>query len=121
MSLQNRQLQQHYPDHDGRDQPLDIPLVKKIISTAMPELMDGSDASVDILDKIQEYLFEQPYLNARQLKSLVNEDLLIMLYGLKRLLQKHHLNFINLFLENHQQRMGSWIKEEYDDIQYAVI
>lgn len=116
MSLPNRQLQQQYPNYDGKDQPLDVPLVRKIISSTMPELMDGSNASVYILDKIQEYLFEQPFLKTARLESLINEELLIMLYGLKRLLQKHHLNFIDLFLDNHQHQFVRWLREELDEM-----
>lgn len=81
----------------------------------MPELLKKSAESEMILDRIQEYLFEQPYLKATKLKPLVTHELYLSLRGLKKLLQRHHLNFINLCLDEHKKQFGKWLKEELSD------
>mgnify|MGYP006288304687 CR=1 FL=1 len=89
---------------------LDVGLVRSAIRSTMPELLAKTQTADQIRDKITFYLFGQPNLRSAELRKVLTPELYNILYGLKTLLQKNHLNRINWAMDEHHRWADRWIR-----------
>ena len=99
-------------EEDNRHPILNIELIREIVGSFMPELLDNSKKSKHVLDRIEHYLFKQPYLKADALIGVVIPEFQIALYGLKAILKEHNLNIATWTLETNQEIFARFIDLE---------
>jgi len=104
----------NFLEQSDQHEVLEVAIVKQLVEDLMPVLLDESDRSDTALDRIQYYLFEQNYLHHPQLLIDVNDELHAALYGLKTLLKRHHLNIIELSLEEHERQFRQFLRRELE-------
>ena len=89
--------------------------VKGLIEDLMPELLDLSPSSLETLDRIHYYLYEQKNVRSKSLKKALPQDAYDALSALKALYAQHGVNRTRAYLEDSQQRIEQFLKEELDD------
>ncbi|MBK8652898.1 MAG: hypothetical protein IPN20_02990 [Haliscomenobacter sp.] len=100
------------PMKDGTHSILQIPLIRRFIEDGMPELLQPTQYSSQILDKIEHYMLGQRHLRQPGLRKLLSGELYDMLYGLKILANSSNLNVAIKAMEENEAWFKNFISAE---------
>lgn len=87
-------------------------LLRDLVRDGMPELLDGSSASLALHEEIYQYLFTHKRLRDRHLESAVTPFLYDLLYGLKLQLKHADLPTVERAMEERKRRFLDFMHEE---------
>jgi len=89
---------------------LDHPLLRSVIAESAPYLIKGDKKAEQQLAHIKHYLFLQPNLTDKNLKSKLPEELYTSLYGLKRMLKSQNLRSVERQIEASKRITLLWLE-----------
>ena len=100
--------QQDEPEH----KVLLVPEVVELARALMPELLNPSEQSTLLLNRIYRYLFKQKKLKDPILEKELPPAFYTALYGLKSMIKEHGLIRTRLMLEHSKGRFAAFLDEE---------
>jgi hypothetical protein len=104
-----------YPAVEVAGQPdlRSFPLLRDLITSMKPELLDGSPRSNALLKSILVYVFESHSNESIWLKNQLDGPLYDALFGLKFLIRKTgNINRLTLALDEHKRRFARFLEED---------
>lgn len=89
--------------------------VADLIADFRPDLLDGSIQSLNLLDMINQYLFELNALESPYLEKSLPEDMYISLLGLKSIFQSQGVENTSSYFEENKRKIRSFLRQKWMD------
>jgi hypothetical protein len=95
---------------------LEFTVLRKVINSFMPELLENTPTAKARLDQMEAYLSgANNRIVKKQLEKSFPEEICTVLYGLKALLRGRNMNVVGWVLEDSKARFGELLEDALEE------